>query len=489
MEGSKQQRASILFAARAALHALPDFVLAVSREFRCQFANRGARALIDRPWSAIRGRRLQEVLPPELGVALEQLADTAYRTRRPFVDQIVGPRSTLFEVRAEHVAEDSVLLIVRDVTRVRDAELNAARHQTLFNAVFEHAPIGIVVYDRSLTVIDCNETFARIIGSSRQRIVGLTMDDLRDQRHREAVLRALGGQIITEEAVYEATTSDRSMWVTATFVPLKDAAACVAHAMVFVRDRASEVEAREVAQLTEQLTAALSIAHDFNNLLMVIRANLELALAAMPRDATIENELLDALSAVRRGSELIRQLLAFGRKQVVQPRTIDVNALVTETRALLRPVLGPGIKLQLTLVPSLWAVFADPNQLEQVLMNLAVNARDAMPQGGRLLISTANVAIQKPLLDRPGLRPGEYVLIIVEDTGHGIDPALLPRIFEPFFTTKQPGRGTGLGLATVYGIVKQTGGCVYAETPPSGGARFLVFLPRYKDQVIDHSRS
>ena len=362
MEGSGKERASLLFAAREALHALPDFVLAVSREFRCQFANRGARALMDRPWSAIRGRRLQEVLPLELGIALEDVADTAYRTRRPFVEHIAGPRSTVFEVRAQSLAEDSVLLLVRDVTRVRDAEMNTA-------------------------------------------------------------------------------------------------------------------------QLTEHLTGVLGIAHDLNNLLTVIRANLDLAVAALPRDATIETELADALGAVRRASELIRQFLAFGRKHVVQLRAVDVNALATDMRALLRHVLGSDIKLQLTLIPSVWPVFGDPTQLEQVLMNLAVNARDAMPKGGRLLISTANVAIHEPLRERPGLRPGEYVLIIVEDTGHGIDPSLMGRIFEPFFTTKEPGRGTGLGLATVYGIVKQTGGCAYAETSPSGGARFLVFLPRYKDRV------
>jgi len=251
MEGSRKQRASLLFAAREGLHALPDFVFVVSPAFRLQFANRGARALIDRPWSAIRGRRLREVLPPELGIALEELAQSAHRTSRPFVEQVAGPRSTLLEVRAERLAEDSVLLIARDVTRLRDAELNATRHKTLFNAIFEHAPVGIVVYDRSLTVIDCKATFARIIGSPRERIIGLSMEELRDQRHREAVLRALGGEIITEEALYETTASNRSMWVLATFVPLRDVTGCVGHAMVFVRDRAAEGEAKDVAHLTE----------------------------------------------------------------------------------------------------------------------------------------------------------------------------------------------------------------------------------------------
>jgi two-component system, cell cycle sensor histidine kinase and response regulator CckA len=361
------------------------------------------------------------------------------------------------------------------------SDVSAVRHQTLFSALFEHAPVGIVIYDRFLTVVDCNEAFAHLMGASRERTVGSSIDDLRAQRHRKAVLRALDGDIDTEEGPFEAEAPARSTWLMAKFVPLKDATGYVGHAMGFVREGASQQDTKDVAQLTDRLTWMLSIAHDFNNLLTVIRANLDLAVAALPRDAPIETELRDALGAVARASGLTRQLLAFGRRQVVQPRAVDLNALLTETRALLRHVLPGDIEVRLTLVPALWAVFGDPNQLEQVMMNLAVNARDAMPKGGRLLISTANVTIHEPLRERPGLRAGEYVLVIVEDTGHGIDPALLERIFEPFVTTKAPGRGTGLGLATVYGIVKQTGGCVYAETVAGGGARFLVFLPRYKE--------
>jgi CheY-like chemotaxis protein len=187
----------------------------------------------------------------------------------------------------------------------------------------------------------------------------------------------------------------------------------------------------------------------------------------------------EILEAARRATALTRQLLAFGRKQVLQPRRLDANELIAGVSTMLRRLIGEDIALETRLASGVWPVMADPGQLEQVLVNLAVNARDAMPTGGTLRLGTENVSLDAASARAyPGLRAGAYVSIVVEDTGDGIDPSLIPMLFEPFFTTKGLGEGTGLGLATVYGIVKQSGGHVYAESIVGAGSRFTIFLPR-----------
>jgi CheY-like chemotaxis protein len=221
------------------------------------------------------------------------------------------------------------------------------------------------------------------------------------------------------------------------------------------------------------------VAHDFNNLLSVIMSYSGMLLQELPVDNPIHGDIQEIQGAVERAAELTRQLLAFSRQQLLQPRRLDVNSHVLNVAKMLRRVIGEDIALETDLEQSMWPVDADPGQLEQVLMNLAVNARDAMPGGGTLRLSSANVTVDAlQLRDRPGLVPGDYVSLGVEDTGVGIDPARLPQIFEPFYTTKEMGDGTGLGLATVYGIVKQSGGYIYVDSVPGRGSRFSVLMPR-----------
>ena len=505
MEGSRRGRASLLFAARAALHALPDFVLVVDRDLRCEFANRSARAFIERPWSAIRSRPLRELFEPELGVPLEELAVAARQIHRLTTDEIRGPGASSFQIRAEPLIGDSVLLVVRDVTRLRDAERGAAASSEVAQLAHQLtefqrlARVGTWTWHAVRDVYAVSPELHRLLGTdpstfrpTLDRFVQMIPLDERDAlaielealfREQRAsaqrelrFVRADGNvrwALLHGEWRYDRGGQPMSAWGT-----IQDVTEI--HLLEEQYRRAQEIE--PMGHLT------LSVAHDFNNLLTVVRANLDLAIESIPADARVQTELADALGAARRATELVRQLLAFRRNEPLPQRVVDVNELASSLRGLLRHMLGADVQLQLTLLPSLWPVFGDPHQLERVLMNLAVNARDAMPNGGRLLVATSNVSVHELARDRPGLRLGEYVLIIVEDTGHGIDDKVLDRIFEPFFTTKAPGRGTGLGLSTVYGIVKQMGGCVYAETPPTGGARFLVFLPHYKEgRLVTHS--
>nr|MBA3887964.1 hybrid sensor histidine kinase/response regulator [Acidobacteriota bacterium] len=183
-----------------------------------------------------------------------------------------------------------------------------------------------------------------------------------------------------------------------------------------------------------------------------------------------------------RAAALTRQLLAFSRKQVMQPRLLDLHSVVVGLEKLLRQLVGADVVIEVQTEPGLWPVRADPGHVEQVLMNLATNARDAMPEGGPLVFSTRNVVIEQVnARDLPGLPPGEYACLTVTDTGAGIPEHVQPHIFEPFFTTKEMGKGTGLGLSTVYGIVKQMGGGVYLEPTAKPGTRFRIYLPRVPD--------
>jgi CheY-like chemotaxis protein len=217
------------------------------------------------------------------------------------------------------------------------------------------------------------------------------------------------------------------------------------------------------------------VAHDFNNLLTVILSHGAFAADALPADSVARAELGQVLCAAERARALTRQLLAFGRKQVLRPRPLDVNGKVTDVASMLRRVIGEDITLETVLEPAPWPVVADAGQLEQVLMNLAVNARDAMPNGSTLRLRTENVTVAPDALaDVPA---GAYTTLVVEDTGIGVAPEVRPHLFEPFFTTKPVGKGTGLGLATVHGIVEQSGGFVHVESAPGRGSRFTVLLP------------
>jgi PAS domain S-box-containing protein len=251
------------------------------------------------------------------------------------------------------------------------------------------------------------------------------------------------------------------------------------------RTRAQEALQQTEAQLrqSQKMEAvgrlAGGVAHDFNNLLTVIRGYSELLLARLAPDDPIRKDLVEVKKAADRASGLTRQLLAFSRRQFIAPKVIDLNALIANMDGMLRRLLGEDIvELCTELNQHTGSIRADAGQIEQVIMNLAVNARDAMPKGGRLTIETRNVTIGKPTRQTPaGVKPGSYVLLAVRDTGHGMDEETQSHLFEPFFTTKEKGKGTGLGLSTVYGIVKQNGGSIVVESQKDQGATFKIYFP------------
>jgi PAS domain S-box-containing protein len=246
--------------------------------------------------------------------------------------------------------------------------------------------------------------------------------------------------------------------------------------------RRLEQELRQAQKMEAIGRLAGGVAHDFNNLLTIIGGEAELMLDTVDRDAALRAPLETVVRTAQRAAGLTQQLLAFSRRQILQPRVLDLNAALVAVEPLLRRLVPEDIELVARLAPGLAHVTADPGQIEQVVMNLVVNARDALPRGGRITVSTANVDVEADESRLPTTVPaGRYVALTVEDTGVGIPAALLPQIFEPFFTTKGPSQGTGLGLSTVYGIVKQSGGHVTVDSAVGRGSVFTVFLPRTED--------
>jgi signal transduction histidine kinase/ActR/RegA family two-component response regulator len=254
------------------------------------------------------------------------------------------------------------------------------------------------------------------------------------------------------------------------------------------REIAGREQAEEALLHAQKMEAigrlAGGVAHDFNNLLMVIRGQAALSQNSVGVSPSVRRELAEIVKAADRASSLTRKLLALGRRQVLQSRVLDLNALVTQVAEILPPVLGADIEIHMNLEPNLGRVRADPGQFEQVIMNLVFNARDAMPDGGSLIIQTANSNLDDASARKyPGVQPGSYVMFAVRDTGHGMDEETQSHLFEPFFTTKDTSKGTGLGLATVYGTVNQSGGCVAVSSKVGSGTIIEIYLPRVGEPV------
>jgi two-component system cell cycle sensor histidine kinase/response regulator CckA len=305
-------------------------------------------------------------------------------------------------------------------------------------------------------------------------------------------VRALqrGESTVDEEVVIQ--TSERTLkTILNTAVPLRDPAGEIIGAVSITQDitekkahEAAELQRQDEIQQAQKMEAigrlAGGIAHDFNNLLTGILSYSDLILQELRPNDPIRADVEQIRDAGQRAAGLTRQLLAFSRRQLLQPRVVSLNAMVRQVEPMLQRLLGTGVALETELDPNLGNVLVDPAQIEQVMVNLVLNAREAMPSGGLVRLTTANVQLE-PGAGRPenGTPPGDYVSITVSDTGVGIDPAARTRIFEPFFTTKHRASGRGLGLSTVHGIVEQSGGHITVESAPGQGASFTIYLPRY----------
>jgi nitrogen-specific signal transduction histidine kinase len=274
--------------------------------------------------------------------------------------------------------------------------------------------------------------------------------------------------------------------------PRRDASGEVVGAISVIADMTERKRLEEQFRQSQKMEAvgrlAGGVAHDFNNLLTVISGYSQMVLDALAANDLLRGHVEEVLRAAESAAALTNQLLAFSRRQVVQPQVLSPNALVANMDKMLHRLIGEDVELVTVLTPGLPKIKVDPGQFQQVLMNLVVNARDAMPEGGRITIETAAADIRQPEAP-PGLAPGPYVTLSVNDTGKGMDAETRRRIFEPFFTTKARGKGTGLGLSTAYGIVKQSGGDIWVTTEPGKGSQFRIYLPAAEEAAAAGTQS
>jgi PAS domain S-box-containing protein len=376
--------------------------------------------------------------------------------------------------------------VARDITERKRAEDGLRAAEAKFRALVEQSLVGVYILQNDRLVY-VNPKGADLTGFAQQELLDLPwVFALVHEQDRPMVIDQLSrlgtsglssvhltlrglrkdGTVLQIEAYCSVTEFGNQPAILASVIDISD--------RVKLEDQLRQAQKMEaVGRL------AGGIAHDFNNLLTAIRGNAELMSHRVRNDPAMLAEVGEILHAADRAASLTRQLLAFSRKQVLQPVALELNEIVTQVSRMARRLIGTDVQLQLELTPALAQILADPAQVEQVLLNLIVNARDAMPSGGLITVRTKTVRLLDGAVDttQTGLTPGRYVLLTVIDNGIGMDQATQARIFEPFFTTKETGRGTGLGLSTVYGIIRQTGGAINVTSEKDQGATFRVYLP------------
>jgi PAS domain S-box-containing protein len=373
-----------------------------------------------------------------------------------------------------------------------------AERLSQLTSIIELSSDAIVIYTLDGTIVSWNAGAESVYGYSASEVLGsprsiLLPPDKPDDLPAMVGILKRGEKIQRYEAVHLRKGGQR-IDVSMTMSPVKDASEEILGAAAITRDisdrKLLEKQLRQAQKMEAIGQLSGGIAHDFNNLLTIINGCCELLEPELPRKASVRRNCEQIRKAGERAASLTRQLLAFSRQQVLEPRVLALNAVILDVEKMLNRVIGEDIELRTSLDPSLGSVKADRSQIEQVIMNLAVNARDAMPNGGRLTIQTANVIVDEAFARRhEPQQPGPYVRLSVRDTGIGMDAETQARIFEPFFTTKEVGKGTGLGLSTVYGAVRQSGGHVWVYSELGHGTTFEVYLPIVRERVLDEKPS
>jgi PAS domain S-box-containing protein len=383
--------------------------------------------------------------------------------------------------------------IARDITEHKRAEEALLESETKYRQLVEHAPIGIYELDlNKLKFLSVNDVMCEVMGYTKKEFLSMSPYTFLSEESRnilaERMKKLFAGEKVPDSVEFKLRTKNgREFWALINIKlfyqdgrPFK--------AQVVAQDISERKKLEEQLIHSQKMEAvgqlAGGIAHDFNNLLTVIKGYCQLSLLNLEESDPRWGNLQEIEKATQRASDLTRQLLAFSRRQILDLKVLDLNALLKDLNKMLRRIIGEDIELVTLLAGDLGRVKIDPGQIEQVVLNLAVNARDAMPSGGKLTIETDNVELDEEYAEtHVGLTPGHYVRLSVSDTGAGMSPQVKEKIFEPFFTTKEKGKGTGLGLSTVYGIVKQSNGNIWVYSEPGCGTTVKIYLPRAEEEL------
>ena len=475
------------------IESAPEAIAVLDSSDRVVKINRGFTELFGYGPKEARGRLINDlVAPPHLLDEAQRCSDIAMAggtvkaesVRRRADGTLVHVAILGTPISGDH-GPSGIYAIYQDITDRKKAEAERRSSEDKMRLIIEASPIGIRIVQHDRYVYVNPACVAMYEYDSAEELLGQPVEALYAPEDREVIRRRRQARLAGDEVpnFYEARgikkggeCFDIAVWVAVIDYQGESAV------LTFVVDTSAEKTLRAQllqAQKMEAIgTLAGGVAHDFNNLLQAIQGYAELLLLDKRREEPGSRELHEIVRAAKRGGELTRQLLTFSRKLESMVRPVDLNREVQEISKLLARTIPKMIEIQLHLAENLKIVHADPVQIEQVIMNLAINAKDAMPTGGNLTIETRNVRLDRRHSRRhQGVKPGRYCLLAVTDTGHGMDQETLEHVFEPFFTTKGVGRGTGLGLATVYGIVKSHGGHVACSSELGAGTRFEIYLP------------
>jgi PAS domain S-box-containing protein len=480
---------------RAVFDGMFEGIQIIDSDWRYVYLNATAAEHGRRSRDELTGRTMMEAYPGIEGTEMFSLLDRCMRERMPqqMVNNFTYPdgRAAWFDLRVSPVPMGILVLSV-DISGQKAIEEELRRSREDLATTLECMAEGVIATDVEGRVTRMNPAAEALTGWREVEARGRPLDDLVrfvNQQTGEPTSHAVQG--VLREGLRVGLANDTALVrrdgaqvpIASSGAPIRYADGEIRGVVMVLKNMKAEYELMSQLQQSQKIEAigrlAGGVAHDFNNLLTVICGYAVMVLDDAPADAPFREELTEIKNAGDRAAALTRQLLAFSRKQVLQPVVLDLNQVVQGMDAMLRRLIGEDIDLVTNLDPELGRTMFDPGQIEQIVMNLVVNARDAMPSGGKLTLETANAELDEEYVrTHPGARSGLHVVIAVTDTGTGMGAATMARIFEPFFTTKEHGKGTGLGLSTVYGIVRQSGGNIWVYSEPERGTTFKVYLPR-----------
>jgi len=486
---------------RTLIDAIPDAIWTKDTNARFVISNPAHNAMVGaESESEVVGKTGFDFHPTDLAGAYEaddvqvlQRGETVFNKEEP-VRNATGRERWHLVIKAplRNRAGEIVGLvgISRNIQERKEAEEALRTSESRFRAFFETTTAGVVELSPDAHILQANEAFCRMIGYSRDELTRMTVADLLFAEDWKSVLaqyaRVGEGRATASESDQRYRRKDGSaLWTRVSVVASHDGLPSRMSAVVIDLSERKKLEdqLRQSQKMEAVGRLAGGIAHDFNNLLTVINGYADLLLSSLSSTDPNHTIIAAIREAGERAATLTSQLLAFSRKSIVEPKVLDLNDVITQSEKLLRRLLGEDVALLTVLAPGLPRVRADPTQMEQALMNLAVNARDAMPRGGRLTIETreADLLREDEVVTYPDLKPGRYILLAVSDTGVGMTDEVKAQVFEPFFTTKEQGKGTGLGLAMVYGAVKAHGGHISVYSEVGVGTTFKILLPTAQD--------